>query len=115
MSEENIMPAKKSHFGAGLLAGAVLGVAASLFLQTKQGKQMTKDMQKKAAKLQVKLMKELEGVQQLSKEKYEELVDKMMAYYVKSKEVAKAEIPAIRSNLLKSWTQIQKQIESLKE
>ncbi len=105
---------KKSHFGAGLLAGAMLGVAAGLFLQSKKGKQMTKEMQKKANKLQIKLMKELKEAKHLTKEKFEELVDKMMAYYVQTKEVAKTEIPAIRSYLVKSWSQIQKQIESIK-
>lgn len=106
---------KKSHFGAGLLAGAMLGVAAGLFLQSKKGKQMTKEMRQKANKLQIKLMKELKEAKHLTKEKYEELVDKMMDYYVQTKEVAKTEIPAIRSYLVKSWSQIQKQIESIKK
>jgi len=106
---------KKSHFGAGLLAGAMLGVATGLFLQSKKGKQMTKEMQKKANKLQAKLLKELKETESLTKEKYEELIDKMMDYYVQTKEVAKTEIPAIRSYLVKSWTHIQKQIDCIKK
>jgi gas vesicle protein len=106
---------KKSHFGAGLIAGAMMGVAAGLFLQSQKGKQMTKVMQKKAFKLQIKLMKELKNAKSLSKDKYEEIVDSVMDYYVKSKEVAKAEVPAIRSYLLNSWTRISKELKSLQK
>jgi gas vesicle protein len=111
MSEQK----RSSHFGAGLLAGAILGVAAGLFVQSKQGKQMAKDLQKKAQKLQIKLLKELKNAKELSREKYEEIVDKMMAYYLQSKEVAKAEVPEIRRFLMKNWTQIEKQLKSLKK
>jgi gas vesicle protein len=105
---------KKSHFGAGLMAGAIMGVAAGLFLQSQKGKQMTKGMQKKANKLQTKLMKELKTSKVLNKEKYEEIVDMVMDYYVKSKEVAKTEVPAIRNYLMSSWSRISKELKSVK-
>lgn len=103
---------KSSHLGVGLLAGALIGMAAGLFLQSKKGKEMTKDLTKKATKLQAKLMKELGHVQDLSKEKYEEVVDSVTDYYVKSKEVAKNEIPEIRKFLLKQWSQIEKTLKA---
>lgn len=103
---------KSSHLGAGLLAGAILGVAAGLFLQSKKGKDMTKDLMKRAEKLRAKLLKELAQVTDLTREKYEEVVDTVVEYYVKSKEIAKTEIPEIRKFLLMQWSQIEKTMKS---
>ena len=48
------MPKKGSHVGVGMLIGAAIGVAAATFLQSKKGKELTKDLQKKTAALQKK-------------------------------------------------------------
>jgi gas vesicle protein len=40
--------ASSSHLGAGLAAGAALGLAAGLFLQSRKGKELTRDAMKKA-------------------------------------------------------------------
>lgn len=101
------MADKKSHIGLGILVGSIIGVAAGLFIQSKKGKQMTKDLEKRAMKLQSKLMKELENAKDLTKEKYEGIVDNVVAYYVKSKEIAKKEAPEIRSFLVTKWKHIE--------
>jgi gas vesicle protein len=98
--------------GAGLVVGAVLGVAAGLFLQSKKGKDMAKDLEKKTTALQTKITKELGKVTDMTKEKYEEVVDSIMDYYVKSKDIAKTEVPEIRAFLMKRWSHIEKTLKT---
>ncbi len=106
---------KTSHLGLGLMAGAIIGMAAGLFIQSKKGKVILRDAEKKALKLQAKLMKELQGVQDLTKDKYEEIVDNVTAYYAKSKDIAKTEIPEVKNFLLGKWGQIEKQMKEVRK
>ena len=110
MADKKMAAAKpsSSHLGAGILAGTVIGIAAGFFLQSKKGKEMTKDLTKKSVKLQAKLMKEIGNTTHMTKEKYENLVDSIIAYYEKSKELAKSEAPQIRAFLMKHWSKIEK-------
>lgn len=103
-----------SHLGAGILVGTIIGVAAGLFMQSKKGKGIRKDLGKETVKLQSKLMKELKGTKVLTKKKYAEVVDKMMTYYMTSKEIAKKDAPEIRDFFMKKWASIEAQFRSLK-
>ncbi|MFZ2804021.1 MAG: YtxH domain-containing protein [Patescibacteria group bacterium] len=103
-----------SHLGAGLLAGAMLGIAAGIFMQSPKGKKVTKDIDAKMKKMQKQLTKQLKNAKSMSKEQYGELVDDMMKYYASSKEIAKDQIPEIRAYLLKKWKEIEKQMKSEK-
>jgi gas vesicle protein len=97
---------KSSHLGAGLAAGAAIGLALGMFLQSKQGKAIRKDAMKKAVAMQKQIAKKLEEGGELTKEKYEEVVEKAIAYYAKTKEIAKAEIPEVRKFLQGQWKEI---------
>ena len=101
---------KSSHLGLGLMVGTIIGVAAGLFVQSKKGKELLKDVEKKAAVLQTKLMKELKNAEHLTKDRYEDLVDKVTAYYVKTKDVTKKEVPQIKKLLMKKCTAIEKEL-----
>ncbi len=96
-----------SHLGAGLAAGAVLGLAAGLFLQSRKGKELTKEAEAKAKMLQKQVMKKLDGVSEMTKEKYAEVVEQVVEFYQKSKDVAVKEAPAVRKYLLGRWKDIQ--------
>ncbi len=104
------LPLKKkagsSHMGAGLAAGAILGLAAGLFLQSRKGKELTKDAEKKAKMLQKQVMKKLEAAGEMSKEKYTEMVDQVVEFYQKSKDVATKEAPQVRKYLLGRWNEV---------
>ncbi len=102
-----------SHLGAGLVAGAILGMATGFFLQSRKGKELTKDAQKSAAQLQVKVMKKLKNAQSMSKETYADIVDEVLGYYEKSKHVAKKEIPMVRDYLMKRWKMVEDQLKDL--
>lgn len=99
---------KSSHLGAGIAAGAILGLAAGLFLQSKKGKELTKDARKKAMVLQKQVMKRLEKAGEMSKDVYEEIVDDVVKYYAKSKDLAAKEIPEVRAFLMSKWKEIEK-------
>jgi len=103
---------KSSHLKAGLAIGAILGVVAGYFLQSKDGKTLTKDAAKKARLLQKRVLQKLEQVQDLSQDKYAEVVDEVLAYYQKAKHLAKTEVPGFRKFLLGRWQEIE---EYLKE
>lgn len=100
-----------SRVGAGLAAGAALGLALGLFLQSRKGKELTKDAQKNAKLLQKQVMKKLENVEEISKEKYGEVVDQVMSFYEKSKDVTKKELPEVRAYLMGRWKEIQGHLE----
>lgn len=106
---------KSSHLGAGLLVGAAIGIASAIFLQSKQGKQITKDLQKKVNALQKKVTKELMKAGEMSKARYEEIVDSIVAYYVKSKDIAQSEIPVVKKQLLATWKSVEAELKKLKK
>jgi len=113
--ENKIVCAKKpSHVGAAMAIGAILGVAAGFFLQSKKGKQLTKDAQKKVVDLQAQVMKKLKDVEVLSKDKYDEVVDHVLAYYAKTKEFTEKELPEVKKFLLGRWQTIKKHAKNLK-
>ncbi len=105
---------RSSHLGVGFVAGTMLGVAAALFLKSPKGKRLTKTYLTKGHKLHAKLMAELGDVEHLTKEKYEKAVDQVLAYYAKTREIAKTEVPEIRDFLLSKWTAISKHLTSVK-
>lgn len=104
--------AKKSssHIGAGLAAGAVLGLAAGLFLQSRKGKELTRDSMKKAKLLQKQVQKKLKTAEDLTKDKYEDIVDYVVGYYSKSKEIAAKEMPVVKKFLMDQWKTIESEI-----
>ena len=114
MENENEQVKKPSHAGAALAIGAILGVAAGFFLQSKKGKQLTKQAQKKAVALEAQVIKKLKEVEVLSQEKYGEVVDHVLAYYAKTKELTKKEMPEVREFLLNRWQAIKKYAQHLK-
>lgn len=93
--------------------GMAMGIAAGLFLQSKQGKALTKDAQKKALELQKQVMKRLGSVHDLTKERYADVVEDVLAYYAKGKHIAKEEAPAVRAYLLGRWATISKHLKDI--
>lgn len=104
---------KTSHIGIGMLIGAAIGVASATFLQSKKGKELTKDLQKKTAALQKKVASEIGKLDELTKERYGEIVEKIVDYYVKTKEVARSEVPVVKKMLLANWKGIERCLKSL--
>lgn len=100
-----------SHLGAGLAAGAILGLAAGFFLQSRKGKVFVADAKKKSQLLQKQVMKMLTDAESLTKERYEDIVDKVMKHYTSTKEIASKEIPEVQKHLLSQWKTIESQLQ----
>jgi len=103
-----------SHIKAGLMAGALVGLAAGFFLQSRKGKVLTKDAQKKARELQKQVMKKLGDVSELSQDKYQDIVDHVLKYYTTSKEITRTELPEVKKFLSSRWKEIQSQLKQAK-
>lgn len=118
MPKKKSVPKKHSAKGgliaAGLVAGAALGVATAYYLNTPKGKKMLHAAEKKALEMHKKLMQELNKTKNLTKERYEEIVEKLMAYYAKTKDIKASEMPEIKGYLMDKWKVIQKEYKSIK-
>ncbi|MBD3251175.1 hypothetical protein GF380_01750 [Candidatus Uhrbacteria bacterium] len=106
---------KNSHMGKALLAGAVFGLAAGIFMSSKEGKKMAKNLQTKAKQIEKQLLKEFKKKKEMTESAYEEAIDTVLEYYVKSRKLAKTEIPALRKHLLSKWKLIKSELSEVQE
>lgn len=104
---------KKSHLGKGLLVGALFGVAAGIFMSSKEGKEMAQKLQKRSKEIEGKLKSEFKKKKELTEATYKESIDTVLAYYTKSKKIAKSEIPALRKYLIGKWKMIKEEMASV--
>ncbi len=96
--------------GAGLVAGAMLGLATGFFLNSRKGRELTKDAQKRAMQLQKEVVKRLQKAGDLTQDKYEEVIDYVLEYYTKSKDIATKEVPQVKKYLMSQWKTIEKEL-----
>ncbi|HWR00129.1 MAG TPA: YtxH domain-containing protein [Candidatus Methylomirabilis sp.] len=103
---------KKTHFKAGLLAGAVFGLAAGIFMSSKEGKKLAKSLQAKTKEIQNRLMKEMKKAVNISETTYEDAIDRVLAYYTKSRQIASKEVPALKRYLMGKWHMVQREMKA---
>ena len=113
MSKTSNTPKKNGHFGKGLLAGALFGIAAGIYMSSKEGKQMAQKLQKESKMIEGKLRDELKKKSSVSQEAYAEATDTVLAYYLKSKKIAKSEIPALKAYLHSKWKLVQSEMKDV--
>ena len=101
---------QSSHLKAGLMAGALFGVAAGIFMSSKKGKQLAKDLKKHTQDIEGRLRKELMNVKNVGMDEYEDAIDSVLGYYTKSRSIAKTEVPALRRYLVGRWNEVQKEL-----
>lgn len=106
---------KKGHFGKGLIAGAIFGIAAGIFMSSREGKKMAKDLEVKARGIETKLRGEFKKKKDLTQGAYEESIDSVLAYYMKSKKIAKTELPALKRYLSDKWELVKDELGSVKK
>lgn len=103
-----------SHLGAGIVIGSIIGAATGFFLQSRKGKELTKDAHKRLNVVQSKVLKKLSTVEKLSKAQYEDVVDDVLKYYQAGKEITKTEVPQVRKELMKRWKSIESHLKKVK-
>jgi hypothetical protein len=101
---------KKSHSGKALLAGAIFGLAAGIFMSSHEGKRMAGRLQLRAKEIESRLRKEFGKRKAATQGAYAESIDTVLAYYLKTKEIAKSEIPQLRNYLLGKWSHVKEEM-----
>ena len=93
----------KSKFIKGALAGVVLGVAAGLFLNSKKGKQLQKDVQDHLADFYAYISPKIKKIERMGKKEYEEFMEKAVEQYKKTKNISADIADKIKEQVIKSF------------
>ena len=100
----------KKEFFKGALLGALIGTVAALLTTSKTGKERQAELKKMSSELFGKILKEVEKMKMMSKEKYDEVVEKAVAEYGKKKKLAEATVKEVMGELKSKWAEIQKNL-----
>lgn len=100
----------KKDFLKGALIGALIGTAAALLTTKKTGKERKAELKKMSSDLFAKILKEVEKMKVVSKEKYNTVVKKAVMEYGKRKKMAEAQVAEVVEELQGKWTDIQKHL-----
>lgn len=80
----------------GMAIGFVAGAVTAMFLTTKTGEELRADIKKMAAEVKAKVEERAQKIKNLSREKYTEIVDSVLAGYNKVKDFTEKEIDLIK-------------------
>ncbi|MCD4670672.1 MAG: YtxH domain-containing protein [Actinomycetia bacterium] len=80
----------------GLAIGFVAGAVTALFLTTKTGEELRSDIKKIALDIKGKAEEKASKIKNVSKDKYSEIVENVLAGYKKVKDLTEKEIELIR-------------------
>lgn len=98
----------KKDFFKGALFGALIGTITALLTASRTGKQTRVKIKKISADLSKKILKEIENIKGLNREKYEEIVERFVKNYGKKKRVAASMLEAVIDDLKDKWTEIKR-------
>ena len=80
----------------GMTIGFVAGAVAALFLTTKTGEELRSDIKRLAIEIRDKVDEKASRVKNISKDKYSEIIESVLASYKKVKDFTEKEIDLIR-------------------
>ena len=84
----------------GFIIGAAVGAVAALFLTTKTGEELRADLKKVLLEMREKVEEKASKIKNLTKEKYEEIINSVLSSYKKAREFTEKEIDLIKKILL---------------
>lgn len=96
--------AKKVLVGAGLVAGAAL--AAYLLTSSKDRKKAAKQIKNWMAEMQKEIAEKVKKVQDLTQEKYDQIVDEVKPKYKALKDVSESELSTFADEMKSHWKNI---------
>jgi gas vesicle protein len=85
----------------GFAVGFVVGAVAALFLTTKTGEELRGELKKVALDLKKKVEERAGKIKNLTKERYTEIINNVIANYKKVKELTEKEIDLIKDIIIK--------------
>ncbi len=106
----------ENTFKKGLILGGLLAAAATLgFAISKPGQELTEKLQKDLKALAKQLKKNLHQLQDVTKEKFDELVTTIVEEYAKQKKLAEASKKSLVAALQAKWHEMEKEYLSEKD
>jgi len=98
----------ENKFKKGLILGGLLAAAAVLgFAMTKEGKELTEELQKDLKTLAKHLKKNLHQLEDVTEESFDELATKVVEEYAKKKELASDVKKALINALQAKWHEME--------
>jgi len=94
---------KKRHVLAGLVTGLAIGGLTGVLFAPKSGKETRKDIKKAYTKISKDVIDKIKEVQDLTKDKYHEIVDKAVLEYQKIEKITKDQVSQISTLLKDKW------------
>lgn len=106
----------KNTFKKGLILGGILAAGAVIGLSfTDEGKELTEELKKDLKALAKQLKKGLHKLEDVTKENFDVLVDKIVDEYTAKKELALDAKDALTSALRSQWHQMEEEYLSEKD
>jgi len=98
----------ENKFKKGLILGGLLAVGAVIgFAMTKEGKELTEDLQKDLKTLAKHLKKDLGDMEDVTKENFDELVNTAVKKYAEKKELATDAKELLIKTLQAKWHEME--------
>ncbi|MDP3971212.1 MAG: hypothetical protein Q8P90_06020 [bacterium] len=103
---------KKVKVAAGTAVGALLaaGAATYFFTQTKQGKKAAVKIKQTASELSKDISHKVSKARDMSKKKYDEIVDQIVDEYAEKKKVAETTVTSLKKDLKSHWADVNKEL-----
>jgi len=92
----------------GAAVGVVAGALAGILFAPQSGKETRKDIVKYLHEMKDKIAKELSKAGNVTKEKYNQIVKKVVAVYEKEKKITTKEAEEIKEKLAKNFHKVEK-------
>lgn len=97
------MEKDKGSFIAGTMFGMLTGTIIGLLVAPKAGKDIRSDFSHCAMEIKSKVLKELMKVGRVTKDRYKEIIDRIVTGYEEEKKITKDESLAIKEKLVKNF------------
>ncbi len=106
----------ENTFKKGLILGGLLAVAAAIgFAMSKEGQQLSEDLQKDLKTLAKHVKKSLHKMEDITKEKFDDVVTAVVEEYEKKKELAIDAKKSLINALQSKWHEMEEEYLSEKE
>jgi len=97
-------------FLEGAVAGLALGVAASMFLATKQGKELKGDLANVTADFYKYISPKVKKIQKMGEKEYKEFMKNAAGQYAKSKKMSEDMAKQLMKEVQQSWKHFSKHL-----
>ena len=97
------MANKTAKFLEGAVAALALGVAAKMFLDTKKGKEIKKDVVHATADFYKYISPKIKKVKKMGEKEYKEFMKGAVGQYIKSRKITGVMAEQLVKNVQQSW------------